>query len=205
MAPHPTTSPHTLGRIVHTGFNAPTPTKRKRRLPIVPVLVILLLVGAGAGAAKYVLNSSEERQEVVVQTPAFTFTLPDNPTVEPLAPGGLLIAGSQWTVESGSEALLVIAMDFGSALDEVNQQATFDRAVAGGVGESGGTVTSDTWVVTNGAYVRDTIIALPDGMLYMKGYGKGAWAVFLMGATAGSKPPPGFASLVGSFSFADVS
>ena len=68
---------------------------------------------------------------------------------------------------------------------------------------SGGTVTSDTWVVTNGVYVRDTIIALPDGMLYMKGYGKGAWAVFLMGATGGSKPPPGFASLVGSFSFAD--
>lgn len=202
-ATHPTAPPNPFGRAVNYGFNPPTPTPRKRRIPIVPVLMVLLLAGVAAAAYKFVLTE-DPPPKFVVQTAAFTFTLPDTPIVELLnqEPEGDPIPGTQWTLDSGNgEALLVMAMDFGVAIDQVAQQAAFDRGIAGGAAAAGGTVTSDSSTMVNGVFVRDTEIALIDGTMYMKSFAQGAWIVFLMGATTGSGPPDGFDDLVASFAF----
>jgi hypothetical protein len=181
----------------------PSPAPRKRRFPILPLLAVLVVVGGAVVAGKYVLDSTEDRRVVEIQTEAFRFTLPDTPVIQPVnqVVDGYEIPGMQWSVGSVSQELIVIAMDFGMDLDEVMRQATFDGAISGGAIAAAGTVTSDTWTVTNGVYVRDTIVALPSGMMYIKSFGKGPWAVFLMAGTAGSTQPEAFDALVASFSF----
>ncbi len=180
-----------------------------------PGLAGALLVGAGVAAYQYVKtsdnsdtsdnsnNSGETPQGLAVQTEAFSFVLPETATVEPLANvvAGIQTTGTQWTVESGNFHLLVLAMNFGYVLDEATQQAAFDGAITGEATKASGSIVSDTWIVTDGVYQRDTIVAAPAGIIHVKSYGKGAWAVFIFGPSTGTDRPPGFTELITSFSF----
>ena len=168
--------------------------------------MVLLLVGAAGAAYKYLGTSDESdesRQEFAVQTEAFSFVLPATPTIEPLGSvvAGIQTTGTQWTVESGTFQLVVLAMSFGVALDAATQQVAFNEAITAEATQASGTIVSDTWIVTDGVYQRDTIVAAPEGIIHMKSYGKGAWAVFFFGPSSGSERPPGFTDLFTSFSF----
>ncbi len=194
LAPPP---PNPFARAVLNGFNPPTKSPRKRHFPWVPLLMVILLVGAAGAAYKYVLIAAKP-QPFLVQTEAFRFTFPDTPTIEPLQAGA--VTGTQWIAESGR--LSAVAWNFGAPLDDAQQQLMFDRAIAGGANAITGTVTSDTWSTTNGVYRRDTIIAIPEGMIHMISFGKGAWMVlFGWGPTSGSDTPRGLTDVVATFSF----
>ena len=206
----PSTDPYTRA-VVH-GFNPPTKTPhRRRRIPVVPIVMVLLLLGAGAAAYnKFVGKSGDSSQAdgspqgVTVQTEVFTFVLPKTPTEEPLSNvvAGIQITGTQWTVASGNFNLLALAMNFGNVLDEATQQAAFDAVLTDRAIQASGSIVSDTWILTDGVYQRDTIVVVPGGMIHMKSFGKGAWAVFFSGPSSGSERPPGFTDLITSFSFA---
>lgn len=188
------------------GFNPPTPSRRRRRFPVVPAVVVLLLVGAAGATYKYVGTSSDSgdsRPGVSVQNEAFSFVLPDTPTIEPLANVvvGIQTTGTQWTVASGSSQLTVLAINFGVALDDATQQAAFDEAITGRALQATGSIVSDSWILTDGVYQRDTIVAAPEGIIHMKSYGKGAWAVFFIAPSSESERPPAFTDLILSFSF----
>jgi hypothetical protein len=171
-------------------------------------VVVLLLAGAAGATYKYVGGTSDDSSDsqpgVAVQTEAFSFVLPDTPTIEPLGNivVGIQTTGTQWTVASGSSQLTVLAMSFGVVLDAATQQAAFDETITGRALLASGTIVSDTWLLTEvGVYERDTIVAVPEGIIHMKSYGKGAWAVFVLGPSGGSERPPGFTELIVSFSF----
>ncbi len=200
------------GRRAIKGFNPPTHVKRRRRFPVVALVMVILLAGAGFAAYKHLTkadkaDSSSDSGEVVqglaVQTEAFSFLLPEAPAVEPLANVviGIQTSGTQWTVESGTYHLQVVALNFGVALDEPTQQAAFDEVINGRTTQATGTILSDTWILDGGVYQRDTIVAVPGGMMHMKSYGKGAWAVFMFAPSSGTDRPPGFTEFITSFIF----
>ena len=170
--------------------------------------MVILLAGAGVATYKHFGGSdkpanSAPGEQLPVQTEAFSFVLPATATVEPLANVvvGVQTTGTHWTVGSGDFHLQVMAINFGTVLDDATQQAAFDETINGIATQTIGTILSDTWILDGGVYQRDTIMAVPGGMIHMKSYGKGTWAVFMFGPSSGSERPPGFTELITSFLF----
>ena len=129
--------------------------------------------------------------------------MPDTPTIEPISSSslGVEVTGKSWTIKNDDMTLQVVAIDYGSPLDEITAEAGFDAVVQGMAQRVGGELVKNETLQLSEGSGRRSEIKFEGGRVFTENYVRGTWAVSIMVGTAGEIPPTAYTDLVASFDF----